>query len=147
MRTDAAAHIALALARCLLVAAPLAAAASSSHAAGGDDALAIQIADPGLLAVGQPASVEVSVSAAHGDELPLLLTPTKEGQAIAVVRGRLLRSDARSTQDGVMRFTIPVMPRGAGAAILRIQVVTYRCLRTCSPVRGTATRVLRAAHQ
>jgi hypothetical protein len=52
MRTDAAAaHIALALARCLLVAAPLAAAASSSHAAGGDDALAIQIADPGLLAV------------------------------------------------------------------------------------------------
>jgi hypothetical protein len=104
--------------------------------------LRIEAQDP--LRVGTAAHADVFVRAADATQ-PLLLTPSSEGDAVHVVRGRLLRSDAQRTGDGELRFEVPLVVAGAGSAVLRIDVLTYRCARRCEAVRGTATRILHAA--
>jgi hypothetical protein len=74
--------------------------------------------------------------------LPLLLTPRIEGAAVELVRGRLLRSDAKQTDATHLRFEIPVVARSEGTAILRVHLATYLCEDSCRRVELTASAVL-----
>lgn len=77
-------------------------------------------------------------------ELPLLLTPKIEGAAVELVRGRLLRSDAKRTEQGHLRFELPVVARTRGTAILRVTVITYVCSERCQQVQAATSAVLEA---
>jgi hypothetical protein len=74
---------------------------------------------------------------------PLLLTPRIEGAAVELVRGRLLRADAKSLDSKHLSFNIPVVARREGTAILRVEVMTYVCATRCSRVIAIESRVLR----
>jgi len=76
-----------------------------------------------------------------------LLTPSVEGEALRVVRGRLLRADARRDADGALHFAIPVLARSAGTAVLHVQLLAYRCRPGGGgeAVRLSQTRTLQVA--
>ena len=76
------------------------------------------------------------------DALPLLLTPRIEGAAVELVRGRLMRSDAKQEDRTRLRFEVPVVARSQGTAILRISVVTYVCAQSCQRIEATTSAVL-----
>jgi hypothetical protein len=61
---------------------------------------------------------------------PLLVTPASEGDAIEVVRGRLLRADAEDEASDPLVFRIPIVARAVGTATLRVRVRGYVCT-TC----------------
>ena len=79
---------------------------------------------------------------------PILVTPTVEGAAIEVVRGRLLKSDAEPIEDGEWVFRVPILARGPGVAVLRVRVLAYVCDRgRCHPVEGATSITLRVARR
>jgi hypothetical protein len=102
----------------------------------------MQIEPPGSLVVGATTSIRVLVRLGDGPQRPLLLTPSAEGEAIRVVRGRLLRADAQPSAEGELRFEVPIVARRAGTAVLRVELLTYRCAATCSALRVSASRVV-----
>lgn len=79
---------------------------------------------------------------AASKELPLLLTPRIEGAAVELVRGRLMRSDAKAIDATHLRFDVPVVARSEGTAILRVSVSSYLCDETCRRVEATTSAVL-----
>src|SRR5262245_38976814 len=88
-------------------------------------------------------SIAVTVELPSGrDNLPLLLTPRIEGAAVELVRGRLLRSDAKPIDATHLRFEIPVVARSEGTAILRVHLATYLCEESCRRIEMTASAVL-----
>jgi hypothetical protein len=88
-------------------------------------------------------AIEVIVQLPEGSaDLPLLLTPRIEGAAVELVRGRLLRSDAKLVERGRLRFEVPVVARSEGTAILRVSVTTYVCEDSCRRVEATTSAVL-----
>jgi hypothetical protein len=97
----------------------------------------VRIEPPTGLTAGTTASVGVFVRLPQGPEQPLLLTPTCEGDAVRVARGRLLRADARRTEQGELHFQVPIEARSAGTAVLRVALLTYRCDRRCEPLHLT----------
>jgi hypothetical protein len=103
--------------------------------------LRIEAADP--LGVGTTAHADVFVRVPDASQ-PLLLTPSIEGDAVRVVRGRLLRADAQPAQDGELRFEVPLVVSSAGSAVLRAEVLTYRCAPKCEALRASGTRLLHA---
>lgn len=106
----------------------------------------LRIDAPNALVVGAAAAIDVLVRTEEGPEQPLLLTPTVEGEAVRVVRGRLLRTDAKPTSDGELRFAVPIVARRAGTSVLRIELLTYRCASGgCTAVRVSASQVLQVA--
>ena len=107
--------------------------------------LALRIAIPNGLTAGAAAMVDVFVRLPRGPEQPLLLTPVSEGEAVRVVRGRLLRADARRTTQGELHFQVPIEARAAGTAVLRISLLTYVCALRCRAVRAVETRTLQVA--
>jgi hypothetical protein len=95
------------------------------------------------LVVGTAAAIDVLVRTEEGQEQPLLLTPTAEGEAVRVVRGRLLRADATRTSEGELRFAVPIVARRAGTSVLRVELLTYHCNKAgCTAVRVSASQVL-----
>ena len=88
-----------------------------------------------------PIIVTVQLAAASKD-LPLLLTPRIEGAAVELVRGRLMRSDAKQVDATHLRFEIPVVARSEGTAILRVNVSTYFCDERCRRIEATTSAVL-----
>ncbi|MET0388906.1 MAG: hypothetical protein ABW321_23235 [Polyangiales bacterium] len=89
------------------------------------------------------ASIEVLVELPHGgEELPLALTPRIEGAAVELMRGRLLRSDAKRESPTRLHFFVPVIARSAGTAILRVDLMAYTCDPSCRRSDASATRVL-----
>lgn len=113
----------------------------SASAAAGDLLLTLQPEQH--LARDAHTSIAVSVQLPEGsDNLPLLLTPRIEGAAVELVRGRLLRSDAKQTDATHLRFEIPVVARSEGTAILRVQLSTYACTERCRQVQVSASTVL-----
>jgi hypothetical protein len=108
----------------------------------GPDSVALQIGAPPRLVVGSVAAIEVTVWIADTDQEPLLLTPSVEGEAVRVVRGRLLRDDAVRGDRSTLVFALPLSARRPGAALLRIALLTYRCESTCREVRADASRML-----
>jgi len=88
-------------------------------------------------------AIEVIVQLPAGSaDLPLLLTPRIEGAAVELVRGRLLRSDAKLVERGRLRFGVPVVARSEGTAILRVSVTTYICTQSCQRVEAMTSAVL-----
>lgn len=72
----------------------------------------------------------------EGDSpLPLLVTPSAEGNAVEVVRGRLLRADAEDPAAHPLVLRIPLVARRAGTAVVRVRVRTFVCEEgRCEPV-------------
>jgi hypothetical protein len=87
-----------------------------------------------------PVVVELAPPSAAGH--PLLLTPHIEGNAIELVRGRLLRADAKPDDATHLRFELPVVARSEGTAILRVDLITYSCDPVCRRVSASESRVL-----
>jgi hypothetical protein len=97
--------------------------------------LRIELPEP--LTAGTTGSIGVFVRLPDGPEQPLLLTPSAEGDAVRIARGRLLRADARRTDQGELYFQVPIEARSAGSAVLRIALLTYRCAARCEAVQVT----------
>ncbi len=106
------------------------------------EALSVTIQPPGALRAGTTAELMVTVSRPPDQDHPLLLTPSAEGAAIEVVRGRLLRADARSRERGQLRFAVPLRMRERGPAIVRVEVQSYRCASRCEAVSARAAAEL-----
>jgi hypothetical protein len=107
-------------------------------------ALTLRIEAPDPLRAGTTAHAEVFLRTPDETQ-PLLLTPATEGEAVRVVRGRLLRADAQRSADGELRFELPLVVSSAGSTVLRVDVLTYRCATKCEALRASASHVLHAA--
>lgn len=135
MTTNARAWLAALL---LLYPSPLAA-----EAAADSGGLSLNIAGDDTLARAAHASIPVIVTLPEGGEHPLLLTPSVEGSALELVRGRLIRADAKRVDAQHLRFELPVVAKSEGTAILRVEVLTYVCSPACRRVSASGSRVLR----
>jgi hypothetical protein len=102
---------------------------------------------PESLTVDDRASVIVEVHVLPEGHRPVLLTPTSEGSAVEVVRGRLLRADAEDPEAAVLRFSIPIVARTPGTSVLRVHVSGWACEQRCRPVESDAEVVLRVARR
>lgn len=108
--------------------------------ASAQDPLRVEIDAPPALRRGDRTEIVARVSGA-GD-LPILVTPTSEGTAVEVVRGRLLRSDAVSPDAAVLELRIPIVARDAGTAVMRVRVSGYACEARCRAVSAEASVIL-----
>ncbi len=79
------------------------------------------------LRVGAHSALSVVLTLPEGAAEPVLLTPTAEGEALEVVRGRLMRGDARRAQQGALYFELPVVAKSSGSSIVRIHALAYAC--------------------
>lgn len=104
--------------------------------------LAIAIEGDDTLDRSAHASIPVIVSLPAGADHPLLLTPSVEGGAVQLMRGRLTRADAKPLDPQRLRFELPVVAKSEGTAILRVEVMTYACSPGCARVLASASRVL-----
>ena len=92
-----------------------------------------------------PGQLEVVLTLGDSEVQPLLLTVASEGAAIQVVRGRFLRADGRAeqgTRGARLRFVVPVVVRAQGSAIVRADLLTYRCQTSCRALRASTRRTL-----
>ncbi|MGE0786901.1 MAG: hypothetical protein AB7S26_14610 [Sandaracinaceae bacterium] len=86
---------------------------------------------------------------------PLLVTPWSEGTAIEVVRGRLVRAEARDPSADVLEFRIPIIARSPGTAVLRVRAAGYvcgcpegdRCTERCRSVTAEGSLVMAVASE
>ena len=108
-----------------------------------EPAVRIEIQGAQTLQRSAHALVPVVLALSVPDDTPLMLTPSVEGAAVEVVRGRLLRSEATVIDASHLRFDVPVVARSEGTAILRVEVATYVCRPGCRPIAASALRVLR----
>ena len=113
-------------------------------ARGDADEFRITLELPEALHVGDRFEVVALVSPPGEASHPLLLTPSSEGTAVEMVRGRLMRSDADDPSARPLRFRIPAVARAAGDSLLRVHVLTYRCDESCHPVEAEAVGRVRA---
>jgi hypothetical protein len=104
-------------------------------------AVPVVIEAEAALALG-PARLEVVVEMGDSREQPLMLDVASEGEALQVVRGRFRRADARLGEDGRLRFSVPIVVRAQGNAIVRTELRTYRCRESCREVRVRVQRTL-----
>lgn len=121
----------------------LAAAASLAAVSGSE--VRVELAPERMLRAGTHTAIEVVVHLPPGNDSPLLITPSIEGEAVQVVRGRLMRPDGKPVEGdkSSLRFEIPVLARSEGTAILRVDVMTYVCERVCERVQIRGSEVLR----
>jgi hypothetical protein len=86
----------------------------------------IELQLPSELRVGQHARMLIELKLPPGAAEPLLLTPFREGAALEVVKGRLLRSDALATP-GALRFELPLLALAPGSAVVGVRALAYVC--------------------
>jgi hypothetical protein len=115
---------------------------AGSVAAESTPALRVEIQGDSSLPRGSHVSVPILVELARPDSAPLLLTPSIEGGAIELLRGRLLAADAKRLDPTHLRFELPVFARSEGTAILRIELSAYVCSERCRRVSASDSRVL-----
>jgi hypothetical protein len=102
--------------------------------------LTVEMQAPSVLHPGDHAFVVALVHAEDAARGPLLVTPTVDGAAIEVVRGRLFRFDAEDPTSDPLRFRVPVLARSVGTAVLVVRVDGHACEgRRCTPVDAEAT--------
>jgi hypothetical protein len=89
---------------------------------------------PSELRVGEHAHVDLLVELPAEAAEPLLLTPYREGEALEVVKGRLLRSDARDPSAQPLRFELPVVARTPGTGLIGVRLLAYLCTPRCRAV-------------
>jgi hypothetical protein len=108
-------------------------------------AVQVAIVAPAALHAGDHANVIVNVELAAEGDTPVVLTPSVEGSAVEIVRGRMLRSDGVAVDAKHLRFELPVIARDEGTAILRVELSTYACTPRCRQAVVGATQVLRVS--
>jgi hypothetical protein len=64
------------------------------------------------------------------------LTPYREGRSLEVVKGRLLRSDARDPTAKPLRFALPVLASAPGTALIGVRLLAYVCAPRCRAVEA-----------
>jgi len=106
------------------------------------DDVVVRIAQPDALTKGSHGSLRVEVELSDRVAQPLLLTPHVEGQSIEVVRGRLLRSDARDSGASTLVFDLPIRVLGPGTAVVHVRLSAYACAERCQLVEARTQRVL-----
>ncbi len=94
----------------------------------------IELQPPDGLRRGDRADLLVLVHVPPRTAEPLLLTPTSEGAAVEVVRGRLLREDAEDPEADPLRFRVPLVAAEAGTAVVRVRVESFTCEERCRSV-------------
>jgi hypothetical protein len=122
----------------------------------------LRLSAPADLSAGDRAAITAELWIGGAGDGPVLLTPTAEGTAVEVVRGRLTRRDAEAieAQDGRrgLRFAIPIAAHTPGTTVLRVHVQTFVCpergsrrpeaategCRSVEAVQSLTVRVLRA---
>ncbi|MFK7985249.1 MAG: hypothetical protein AB8I08_04390 [Sandaracinaceae bacterium] len=102
--------------------------------------LSVELVLPGAVHVGD--RLELTARITGAGEHAVLLTPRSEGTAVEVVRGRLMRSDARDPSADVLEMGVPIVARAVGAAVVRVEVAGYRCAPRCRLVEASAQVVL-----
>lgn len=103
-------------------------------------ALSVRIEAPAELHPGDHADVVALVHAEDAARGPLLVTPTVDGAAVEVVRGRLFRFDAEDPSSDPLRFRVPVLARSVGTAVLSVRVDGHACEGPrCDAVDAEAT--------
>jgi hypothetical protein len=110
--------------------------------ADGAEGLRLELTAPEVLSAGDRATITASLFIPGGREAPVLLTPTVEGTAVEVVRGRLTRADAEHAADG-LRFAIPIAAHMEGIAVLRVRAQTFACTPGCHAAEAEARLTLR----
>jgi hypothetical protein len=93
--------------------------------------VSLEVRAPTELRAGARALLDVTVVLPANAAEPVLLTQSAEGEALEVVRGRFMRSDARDTDGGVLRFELPVLARAVGAGVVRVHALAYVCAPDC----------------
>ncbi|MFO0683289.1 MAG: hypothetical protein U0234_14625 [Sandaracinus sp.] len=107
---------------CVLALAMLAAPAGAQSRA-----LAITLERAPELHPGDHAEIVAVVHAEDAARGPLLVTPSVDGAAIEVVRGRLFRFDADDPSADPLRFRVPILARSVGTAVLSVRVDGHAC--------------------
>jgi hypothetical protein len=121
-----------------LAAGLLLAGAAHAHGQAARGAPSLKLQLPTDLHVGEHARFVIEVHMPPGAGQPLLLTPFREGQALEVVKGRLLRSDARDAQANPLLFELPVLARAPGSALIGVRLLAYQCEPGCRSVEVEA---------
>lgn len=88
--------------------------------------VSLSVAAP-LLRVGETGEVLAVVNSDASASGPLLITPTSDGPAIDVVRGRLLRADAEDPRSSPLRFHVPFVALNPGDALVRVRIDGWSC--------------------
>jgi hypothetical protein len=105
--------------------------------------LTIVVGEVSVLSPGAHAEVVVEVHAEDAARGPLLVTPSVDGAAIQVVRGRLFRFDAEDPEADPLRFRVPIAAMSVGTAVLLVRVDGHACEGThCEPVEAEARRAI-----
>lgn len=104
--------------------------------------ISVVIEQPATLTQGSHATLRVEVRTTGSIARPLLLTPHVEGRPVEMVRGRLLRTDARDPDASTLIFELPIRVLTPGTAVVHVEVAAYTCARRCRLVRVRAKRVL-----
>lgn len=86
--------------------------------------LRLELLAPQVIRPGDRVSLRLVVTPA-GEEA-MLITPTSEGAAIVVARGRLQRGDGSMDGEDLV-VQVPIIAQGAGHALVRVHVQTYTC--------------------
>lgn len=85
---------------------------------------------------GETGEIVAVVTVRESADAPFLLTPTSDGPAVVMVRGRLLRADAEDPRTRPLRFHVPFVARTPGDAVLRVRIDGW----DCPEVEGEPTR-------
>ena len=108
-----------------------------------DETPSLRLHAPTELRVGQHARFALEVRLPQNAGRPVLLTPFREGQALEVVKGRLLRSDARDPEANPLVFELPVLARAPGSVRIGMRLLAYVCAPRCRAFEAeTSTNVL-----
>jgi hypothetical protein len=103
----------------------------------------VELGELGTLAPGDHAEVVVEVYVEPSARGPLLVTPSVDGAAIQVVRGRLFRFDAEDPDANPLRFRVPIAAMSVGTAVLLVRVDGHACEGGhCEPVEAEARRAI-----
>jgi hypothetical protein len=91
--------------------------------------ISVELVPPARVVVGARDEIVAHVTLGEGTAAPLLVTPTSEGPAIEIVRGRLLRADGVAATDrpGTLLFRIPFVARTQGTAVVHVRVDGFAC--------------------
>ncbi len=105
-----------------------------------DGPIEVVIDPPARVVLGDRGEIAARVALSEGAGTPLLVTPTSEGPAIEIVRGRLVRADAEDATARPLRFRIPFVARTVGTSVVRVRVDGFACaLERCRAVQVEAS--------
>lgn len=102
--------------------------------------LTVSIEAPHQMHLGDHAEIVALVHAEDAARGPLLVTPSVDGAAVEVVRGRLFRFDAEDPSSDPLRFRVPVLARSIGTAVISVRIAGHACVGSrCTEAHAEAT--------